>query len=76
MKNSGVIYREMIEINIDEKCFWTKEQYTKGLACVCVLVCGHIIHTYTYIPTSLYIYTHTIIYLQIKNKTTKTKKDT
>ena len=55
MKNSRVIYREMIEINIDEKCFWTKEQYTKGIACVCACVCTYYTHIYLHTHISIYL---------------------
>lgn len=41
----------MIEISIDEKCFWTKEQYTK--VCVCTCVCTY--YTHICLPISLYV---------------------
>ena len=71
MKNSRVIYREMIEINIDEKCFWTKEQYTK--VCVCACVCTYYTHIYLHTHISIYLYRYYYL-LAIKKQNYQNKK--
>lgn len=63
----------MTEINIDKKCFWTKKQYTKGIACVCVCVCTYYTHISLHTHISKYLYTYSYL-LAIKKQNYQDKK--
>ena len=79
-----LVLHEKLQSNLqrnDWNQYWWEMFLDKGAIykgnSMCVCLCVYILYTHILTYPHLYIFnTHTIIYLQIKNKTTKTKKDT